>query len=128
MCADTLLTDLATGPWEAPPPPVKPMLRLQVAPARGAPFEHRFDGESLVIGRSAAAGLVLDDPFLSRLHARLVRNGPAVFLEDLGSRLGTLLNGRPVREPTPIRPGDVVRISAFTIRVQGPEPGEESDD
>jgi serine phosphatase RsbU (regulator of sigma subunit) len=104
------------------------MLRLQVAPARGAPFEHRFDGESLVIGRSAAAGLVLDDPFLSRLHARLVRNGPAVFLEDLGSRLGTLLNGRPVREPTPIRPGDVVRISAFTIRVQGPEPGEESDD
>ncbi len=103
------------------------MLRLQVAPAHGSPFEQLFDGESLVIGRSTNAGLVLADPLLSRQHARLFRSGSELFLEDLGSRHGTLLNGQAVRSATPVRPGDVVRISDFTITLHAPETAEESE-
>ena len=106
---------------------MKDAIRLQVVPARGAPFEHLFDGESLVIGRGANAGLVLDDPFVSRHHARLFHNGSGLFLEDSGSRQGTLLNGQPVREPVRVQPGDVVRISQFTISLQGANPVAELD-
>ena len=78
---------------------MSPRHRLRIVPDQGAPFEHVFDGESLILGRSTDAGLVLEDPFGSRQHARLFRNGPELFLEDLGSRQGTLLNGQRVREP-----------------------------
>ena len=101
---------------------MSPTLRLRIVPDQGAPFEHLFDGESLIIGRSTDAGLVLEDPFGSRQHARLFRNGSELFLEDLGSRQGTLVNGRRVREPMRVQPGDVVRISRFTISIHPAEP------
>ena len=103
-------------------------IRLQIVPARGVPFEHLFEGESLVIGRGTNAGLMLDDPFVSRHHARLFRNRSGLFLEDPGSRQGTLLNGQPVREPVRIQPGDVVQISQFTISLQGAKPAAELDE
>lgn len=100
-----------------------PSFRLHIAPAEGAPFDVSFQGETLVIGRSTEADLTLADPFLSRRHSRLFRAGSSLLIEDLGSRNGTLLNGQPVVGPTPVRPGDVVRISGSEIRVglEGPE-------
>jgi phosphoserine phosphatase RsbU/P len=78
--------------------------------------------DSLVVGRAADAGLSLADPFLSRRHSRLFRKGAGLFVEDLGSRNGTLLNGNPVLAPTQVRPGDVIRVSNSTIRISSGEP------
>ncbi|MCZ7650117.1 MAG: FHA domain-containing protein [Thermoanaerobaculia bacterium] len=50
-------------------------VRLHVVPADGHPFEHLFEGDSLVIGRSSSAGLAIADRFLSRQHSRLFRDG-----------------------------------------------------
>jgi len=93
---------------------------LRIAPAEGPPFEHELRGDSLVVGRAAGCDLALADPFLSRQHSRIFRRGDRLFVEDLGSRNGTLVNGRPVAGPTELRPGDAIQISGSTLTVAGP--------
>lgn len=87
--------------------------RFHVAPAEGKPFEHTFRAAegALVIGRSLDADLNLSDPFLSRRHSRLFADGVRLFVEDLGSRNGTLLNGRLLDGPAEVRLGDSIQIS-----------------
>lgn len=50
----------------------------------------------ITIGRASSNDLVLEDTSLSRNHARLLWRDGEAFLEDLGSRNGTLVNGAPV--------------------------------
>src|SRR5687768_16475256 len=82
------------------------VLRLHIVPAQGAPFDHEVTVDRVVIGRSSSSDLPLADRFLSRHHARIVRDGDRYLVEDLGSRNGTLLNGSPVMAPTPLTPGE----------------------
>jgi phosphoserine phosphatase RsbU/P len=98
-----------------------PPFRLHITPAEGPPFDHTLQGDSLVVGRAAEAGLSIADPFLSRRHSRLFRKGTGLFVEDLGSRNGTLLNGKKVLASTKVRPGDVIRVSNSTIRISAGE-------
>ncbi len=102
--------------------PEQSLYRLYVVPAAGAPFERALDGESLVVGRAASADLVIEDLFLSRHHSRFFRRGDRLFVEDLGSRNGTLVNGRAIAEPTEVRPGDAVQISGSVLTVARPLP------
>jgi DNA-binding winged helix-turn-helix (wHTH) protein len=49
-----------------------------------------------LIGRDAASDVCLDDVSVSRRHARLVIEGPNVWLEDLNSKNGTSVGGDPI--------------------------------
>ena len=50
-----------------------------------------------ILGRSPASDVVLNYPVVSRQHAALIRTGEDRWtVHDLGSKSGTLLNGRPV--------------------------------
>ena len=93
------------------------MIKLRVAPVQGEPFEHPFEGDSLVLGRASTSDLVLEDRFLSRHHSRLFRDGSQLFIEDMGSRNGTLLNGQKIHAPMPVGPGDVVKISGSVVSI-----------
>jgi len=93
------------------------MLTLHITPAEGEAFEHRVEGDSVVIGRSTRCDLALADRFLSRRHARLLRIEEGWHVEDLGSRNGTFVNGIRISEPTPVGPGDVIKMSASVVRV-----------
>jgi serine phosphatase RsbU (regulator of sigma subunit) len=96
-------------------------LRLRLEPRDGEPFRQEVRGESVIVGRSSKADLVLADRFLSRQHARLFLKDDAWFLEDLGSRNTTFLNDRPLDAPTPVRPGDVIRLADSRVIVEGPQ-------
>ncbi|HQU45975.1 MAG: hypothetical protein B7Z73_10730 [Planctomycetia bacterium 21-64-5] len=61
---------------------------------------------SIVFGRDASCDQVLDNPLVSRRHARLARGAEGYWIEDLGSENGTFLNGRRIKGPTPVRPRD----------------------
>src|SRR4051794_21841601 len=98
------------------------MLKLHIVPPEGLPFDHPFLGDSLVVGRAADADLTLADPFLSRRHSRFYRAGSAVYIEDLGSRNGTLLNGQKVLEPSPLAVGDTIKISGSLLTLQEEAP------
>jgi hypothetical protein len=67
--------------------------------------------DELTVGRGGGCGIVLaDDSFVSTVHARVFRRDGAVYVEDLGSRNGTLLNGEPLVHATQLRRGDQVQF------------------
>ena len=66
-----------------------------------------------VIGRDPNAGLFIDDPSVSRRHARIVLTGEGATLEDLGSKNGTLLEDRKI--DAPMRLNDAARIRIGTV-------------
>jgi FHA domain len=85
--------------------------RLIVAQAPGHSPGMEYDvGESAVLGRGDHAEIRLEDPFASARHARLLRQGAIVVLEDMGSTNGTYLNEELVTGPQPLHAGDRVRI------------------
>lgn len=87
------------------------MDRLRVVPPYGKSFLHPVERDSIVIGRSAAADLHIPDRFLSRRHARVYRDESNWWIEDLGSRNGSWLNGKRIDSPTPFANGDRLRLS-----------------
>ena len=70
-----------------------------------------LDGDLFAIGRSEANDVVLaDDPSVSRGHAALERLPSGWLLRDLGSRNGTLVNGRRILAEHLLHPGDTIQI------------------
>ena len=92
-------------------------ITLRVEPPGREPFDHRVTGDELVIGRSSRSGLTIPDPYLSRRQARLYRCEDGWYLEDLGGRNPTLLNGLPVTEATCLSVGDLIKMSETLLRV-----------
>jgi pSer/pThr/pTyr-binding forkhead associated (FHA) protein len=57
---------------------------------------HRLNQPVTVLGRAADADCVVDDPEVSGRHCELRVDAGHCFVVDLGSRNGTLVNGRPI--------------------------------
>ena len=74
-------------------------------------------GESTTIGRLDTCEVRLDDPTVSRTHARVVRVGDAYEVQDLGSRNGTKVNGVGIAR-RPLADGDVLLIGAVPVRFE----------
>lgn len=93
----------------------EPRLIVERAPGHSAGMEYDLL-EGAVLGRGDQAEIRLEDPFASSRHARISRQGGAMVLEDLGSTNGTYLNEEVLAGPTPLHPGDRLRIgdSEFT--------------
>ncbi len=69
----------------------------------------------LVMGRATDADVLLMVPEVSRRHARFESDGEAVFITDLQSSNGTILNGQRIRESIEVRPGDRIDVGAARI-------------
>jgi diguanylate cyclase (GGDEF)-like protein len=83
-------------------------LTVVVGPESGRVFA--IDRAEIVIGRGTEAHLVLDDPGVSRRHARVLRNADVAFVvEDLGSTNGTFVSGRRVTRET-LTSGDRIQF------------------
>jgi hypothetical protein len=97
-----------------------PRLVVERAPGHTPGMEYDI-GDGAVLGRGEQAEIRLEDPFASTRHARLLRQGPVVVLEDMGSTNGTYLNEELLSGPQPLHGGDRVRIgdSEF-MYVEGP--------
>jgi len=67
------------------------------------------EGEN-VLGRGPECGCRIASSRVSRQHARIVVRGRSVRLEDLGSKNGTHVQGRPVDGPTSLADGDVILL------------------
>jgi putative methionine-R-sulfoxide reductase with GAF domain len=65
-------------------------------PERASRFVILRPDRAVVIGRDPAVDLVLEDPRVSKRHARLQSGADAWSLEDLGSKNGTKINGSRV--------------------------------
>jgi pSer/pThr/pTyr-binding forkhead associated (FHA) protein len=121
--ADFRIVVESTAAAEATPS-VAPFATASVAEslrlvAQGGPYDARVFpviGE-VMVGRAAENQLVLDDPSLSRKHARLQGNGHRLEVEDQGSSNGTFVNGRKVGRAL-AGPGDMIRFGELSFRIE----------
>lgn len=74
--------------------------------------------DATVLGRSDEADIVIDDPYASEFHLRLVAQEGGLTLHDLGSTNGTYLNGRRVTAPTELRRGDAVQVGKTVMEIR----------
>lgn len=73
--------------------------------------------DSIVVGRSLESDLALVSPEISRLHARFELDGGQLFIEDLGSTVGTCVNGERTDSRQALQHGDEVRFHDVIFRV-----------
>lgn len=77
-----------------------------------------------VIGRSPDSDLLLDSPDISRVHAKFfVKNGNYYF-SDLGSRNGSIVNGKQAEKDRPysLSDGDIIRIADYVLILEAVAP------
>ncbi len=92
-------------------------IELTVAHA-GTIKTYRF-GRRILVGRAPSADLRLDDPQVSRLHARIEMREDGVYVEDLGSRNGTAVDGSAVVEPRRLEVDDEVTVGTAALVFRG---------
>ncbi len=106
-----------------------PMYRITVEDAvsgeaaaerREPPATYHITQRETVVGRAPHADLRLDEPFVSRRHARLLLRGARLHLEDLESTNFTWLNGDRVETRMGVGPGDRVAFGPVHCRIESP--------
>jgi len=77
-----------------------------------------LDKDYLVVGREQTCDVRFDDPRVSRAHAALRRRGRAVYVEDLRSSAGTLVNGATADAGRELRAGDLLTFASVVVRLE----------
>jgi two-component system, cell cycle sensor histidine kinase and response regulator CckA len=88
-------------------------IRLTVVEGPAIGQEFKIEGLA-TIGRSPDASVMVDDPGVSRLHARIRRSETGFEVEDLGSKNGTYLNGARI-EHAVANLGDKIRLGPRVV-------------
>lgn len=97
-------------------------LRIVEGLPEGAPPGTCFSLSAVnTIGRGERSTIVLDDSYVSQEHARLVRRDGRWWLDDLGSRNGTLLNDVPLTVSTVVSAGDIITIGRVAMLLEAGE-------
>jgi hypothetical protein len=87
-----------------------PVLRIQNR-------EYEVGSREIIVGRDDDCHVKLDDERASRRHASFRVAHDTLWVRDLGSRNGVLVNGRRIDSETALRVDDVVTIGGQEIRV-----------
>jgi sigma-B regulation protein RsbU (phosphoserine phosphatase) len=69
----------------------------------------------ITIGRSARNDVCIPDPFASRVHAEVRREGDQYLIQDLGSANGTYYNGSRLEQVVPLTHGGRIQIGETEI-------------
>lgn len=99
------------------PAPVPTRAILRVIGRDGSERIVEVDGTPLTLGRATDNGLVLEDPRVSRHHARLQARRGTLVLTDLGSTNGSRVNGVRVDECA-LGAGDRVLMGDTVVLVE----------
>lgn len=91
------------------------MLRV-LEPAEIAGDTYPLSAE-MTMGRAPGCTVVIDDTYVSQVHARVFGQDGGWHVEDLGSTNGTFCNGDAVSSPRPLRPGDRVQVGNVVLEL-----------
>ena len=120
----------APAPFVAEPAPVvapaktkgKAKVRKQwrlvlVEPPSEAGTAYAIEDEA-TLGRGGGCTVPLGfDTFVSQVHARAFDRDGTLWIEDLGSRNGTFVNGEQVHQPTKVAKGARVQVGETVLEV-----------
>lgn len=87
-----------------------------------------LEKKETLIGRSKGCNLILQAPSVSRKHSLIKIIAEDVYLEDLGSRNGTYINGVRLECETLLRSADIIRLGEMEFTFQTDLPEEEDED
>ncbi len=90
-------------------------------------FELTDETAEAVIGRSSECAWVVPSGAVSRRHARVLRRGNDVTIEDLGSSNGTFVNGERLTGPRALRDQDRIQLGSIEGRFVMPPPEPAAD-
>ncbi len=62
------------------------------------------------IGRAPTNTIVLDSTFVSTDHTRILFRGQSLWVEDMKSRNGTLVDDKRITEPVAVTPGTILQV------------------
>jgi diguanylate cyclase (GGDEF)-like protein len=75
---------------------------------------YRIESIETVLGRASNATIRLNDDGISRRHARILNEEGTLYIEDLNSANGTVVNGGAIRRQR-LEDGDKIRLGPTTI-------------
>jgi len=107
--------DLPTLGAEKVVGPIKPS--LTVSKNGKIVSEYRFEGDRVLLGRSDFADVVVDDQFVSKMHAVLLLFSDALVMLDLNSSNGTTVNSVVVRS-TILKSDDIISLGDHRLKVR----------
>ena len=85
-----------------------------------SPLEFLLESTPVIVGRDAGCDLQLSSPYVSRRHFRIESDDKDTWrVTDMGGRNPVTVNDRPVVYPTPIGPGDRIKVADVTVDVSG---------
>lgn len=97
------------------------MLKLYFRDQRSGPV--RLMDSRYAIGRDPANDIVVDEEGVSPLHAEIwVETEQRVFITDIGSTRGTLVNDQLIRTRTLLKAGDIIRVGRLELELVSPAP------
>ena len=103
-----------------------PKFRLVLKEGEASPAELDLEAfDQVLIGRAEDCDVVVEASRASRRHAALVRGGKGFKLDDLGSSVGTKVNGRFVRQHQ-LAAGDTIEVAGVVLEVVGASGGPEA--
>ncbi len=91
------------------------MPEIVIKPKASGEYTVPLEKVRTTLGRSSRNDVCLSDPFASRFHVEVRREGDDYFVADVGSANGTLLNGSLLARQTRLQPGDEMRVGETTI-------------
>jgi hypothetical protein len=77
--------------------------------------EYVLSSECTTIGRLPGNDIQPNDPAVSRMHALVIRTDDRVFVEDLNSTNGTVVNGDRIKKRM-LAHGDVIQIGRYQLK------------
>src|SRR3954469_4314094 len=95
---------------------VDPRNRATLTVITGAATGRMFKlSGGMTIGRAPVCEIRLEDDGISRSHARVKCEGDNAWVEDLGSRNGTFVNGEKIGQLVKIADGDKIQVGRTTV-------------
>jgi pSer/pThr/pTyr-binding forkhead associated (FHA) protein len=74
--------------------------------------------DEVIIGRADKCSVVLDDTYVSQVHARIFKRGDSYMIEDMGSTNGTYVNRRRITAAAELQRGDQVKIGKAVLELR----------
>lgn len=100
-----------------------PYLKIEW-PDRASPEVFQLKGDKWILGRDPKCDLPIEYAEMSRHHFELSIDGSKVYVQDMGSSNGTMLNGEPLhpRVPVLLHSGDYLQVQELKIYFEWRDP------
>jgi serine phosphatase RsbU (regulator of sigma subunit) len=101
------------------------MAYLKIVAGERIRREFHLEQHATVIGSSSDCDILLVDPRVSRAHARIEQGPDGFYLEDLGSKHGTMVNGARLTGRCRLEDGDLIEVGGYRLeyRAEMRDPG-----